>query len=239
MSDVPVLILAGGRGERLAGMTDLPKPLLDIQGRPFLGYLLDLLSAAGMRRVFFLTGYRGDLFPGRLAAELRDHPQLETSFLREEEPLGTGGALARALPFVDTRALVMNGDSYCAIDCAAFLRFHAREPERLALTAVEIESAADFGSLDLDGEELRGFREKAAANRGWINAGVYVLPRAALASIPAGGSSLERDLLPRWIAERPGRAYRTRAYFCDIGTPERYALARRELPERAKRGESG
>jgi D-glycero-alpha-D-manno-heptose 1-phosphate guanylyltransferase len=235
--EVPVFILAGGRGERLAGVTDLPKPLLEIGGRPFLGYLFDGLARAGFHRVHLLTGHRAEIFPERLAREIVRHPELGVEFLREEQPLGTGGALARTLPRVERLAVVLNGDSFCALDWHAFLRFHAAQPDTLALAAVSVADARDYGALVLgEHDRLIGFREKGAEGAGWVNAGIYALPRSFLEAIPARPASLEHEILPAWIAREPGRAYRTPAYFCDIGTPERWRKACAELPREAARG---
>ena len=240
---VPVFILAGGRGERLAGASDLPKPLVPVGGRPFLGWLLDLLARAGARRVTLLTGYRHDVFPRALADDLARHPALEVAFLPEERPLGTGGALRRLLPLVERRALLMNGDSYCALDLGAFLDFHAARPDDLALTAVRVGDARDYGRLLLDdgtagerGARLRGFEEKGAPGEAWVNAGIYALTRAFLEeAVPDAPASLERDLLPAWIPRHPVRVFTTDAWFCDIGTPERWERACRELPAAAAR----
>ncbi|MFH1144978.1 MAG: sugar phosphate nucleotidyltransferase [Candidatus Eisenbacteria bacterium] len=228
---ISALILAGGQGERLATLTDRPKPLIEIGGRPFLGYLLDALAGAGVRRVVLLTGYRAALFPDRLAEELARHAGLEVLFLEEGTPLGTAGALKRALPHVGTRALVLNGDSYCALDLPDFLRFHAAHPDALSLAAVRMPDAGDYGRLLIDGDgRLVGFDEKSAGGEAWINAGLYGLPRRFFEALPDRPASLEREVLPAWVAREPGWVYRSSAYFCDIGTPERLDRACRELP---------
>ncbi|MCK4412005.1 MAG: NTP transferase domain-containing protein [Candidatus Eisenbacteria sp.] len=249
VAGVPVFILAGGRGERLSGVTAVPKALLDVGGRPFITYMLAALAAAGLRRVYLLTGYRGELFRelanaggsarGRSRAaddrepvEPSGYAGLELQCLQEAEPLGTGGALRRALPFVAERALVLNGDSYCGLDIAALLGFQAARTGGLCLAAARVEEVADFGCLAIEADDrLSGFREKGESGPGWINAGIYVLPRAFFEeALPAGRASLEHDILPRWVAQRESWAYRTRAYFCDIGTPQRLAQARGALP---------
>jgi len=239
-TDVPVFILAGGKGERLAGATGLPKPLVPVGGRPFLGYLLDALARAGAKRVGLLTGYRSEIFPDALAGELALHPSLEVLFLPEDRPLGTGGALHRIRPFVERRALVLNGDSYCSLDLRTFLDFQTEHAEELALAAVRVADARDYGRLRIaeDGR-LNGFEEKGAAGEAWVNAGIYAVPRVFLEeAVHEGPASLEREILPAWVACRPVWAWRTEAWFCDIGTPERWERACRELPAAARAAHS-
>jgi len=100
-----------------------------------------------------------------------------------------------------------------------------------------VADARDYGALVL-GEHgrLTGFREKGGEGAGWVNAGIYVLPRSFLEAIPARPASLEHEILPAWIAREPGRVYCTQAYFCDIGTPERWRKACAELPRAAAGG---
>jgi NDP-sugar pyrophosphorylase family protein len=252
---IPVFILAGGRGERLAGHADAPKPLLEVAGLPFLLYLLATLKAQGFRRIGLLTGHRAEAFDAWLrgaAAPPAARPErpsaahailagLEVGLLGEGEPLGTGGALRRILPFVEDVALVLNGDSYCRCDARDLLRLHAAHGQALALAATRIANAADYGRLLIDGTgRVAGFREKGEPGPAWANAGVYALPRRFLAeAIPDGPCSLERDVLPRWLEREPVWAERTEGYFCDIGTPERLARARREFPAAAVLGEAG
>jgi NDP-sugar pyrophosphorylase family protein len=235
---IPAFILAGGRGERLAGHADVPKPLIEVAGLPFLLYLLATLKAQGFRRIGLLTGHRAGAFD----AWLRDASAtpaasailagLEVGLLAESEPLGTGGALRRILPFVEDVALVLNGDSFCRCDARDLLRLHAAHGQALGLAATRIANAADYGRLLIDREgRVTGFSEKGAPGTAWVNAGVYALPRRFLAeAIPDGPCSLERDVLPRWLEREPVWAERTEGYFCDIGTPERLARARREFP---------
>jgi NDP-sugar pyrophosphorylase family protein len=244
---IPVFILAGGRGERLAGLADAPKPLLEVAGLPFLLYPLAMLKAQGFRRVGLLTGHRAETFAAWLRTASAPRPDalalaareilagLDVGLLSESEPLGTGGALRRILPFVEDVALVLNGDSLCRFDARDLLRRSAARGGALCLAATRIADAADYGRLLIDGEgRVTGFREKGEPGAAWVNAGVYALPRRFLEeAIPDGPCSLEREVLPLWLEREPVWAQRTDGYFCDIGTPERLARARREFPAAA------
>jgi len=231
-SEIPVLILVGGQGSRLASVTDQPKPLVTVAGRPFIHYLLAELHRQGFRQICFLSGYRAAAFERALTANDSAGPdaflsQMTFHFLAEAEPLGTGGALLRALPHVPDVALVLNGDSFCEVDFSALLAVLSRPEAEFALTAVEIESAADFGALTFtpDGR-VTGFLEKGSERSGWINAGVYAVTRQFLATaIPDRPCSLEREILPEQVKQKRVWIYCTDRLFHDIGTPERLAAA--------------
>jgi len=235
--ETPVFVLAGGRGERLAGLTAQPKPLVPLAGQPFALYLLLALGRQGFCRFTFLTGFRAERFAAALAGlaaevQRRLGVQLELDCLAEEQPLGTGGALRRILPRIDSRALVINGDSYCEADLRALLRLQRERGDALCLVAARIEDAADYGRLQLAaGGRIVGFQEKGRPGPAWINAGLYAVPRRFLATaIPPRPASLEREILPAWVAREATWALCTERYFCDIGTPARLAAAEREFP---------
>lgn len=251
-SQVSVFILAGGRAERLGDLADRPKPLLEVCGRPFLVHLLAALKAQGLRRITLLTGHGSGAFeawlrdlargvprrpaPGAAAAAIPSDAELleglELRLLAEETPLGTGGALRRILPEMGETALVLNGDSYCEVDARELLALHRARGAALCLAAARIADASDFGRLELSAEgRVTGFLEKGAPGPAWINAGLYALDRRFLeTALPPGPASLEREVLPDWVAREPSWALRAAGYFCDIGTPRRLAEARRSFP---------
>jgi D-glycero-alpha-D-manno-heptose 1-phosphate guanylyltransferase len=228
-ADLTALILAGGQGTRLrAAVPDRPKVLAPVLGRPFIAYVLNLLDAAGVRRALFLTGYGADDVQTTIGARYRG---LELSYLREPEPLGTGGALRQALDRRDqARFLVLNGDSYCGVDLGKLAAFHRRSQGEMSMVVTRVPDTSRFGQVQyatLGRNRISGFIEKgSAAGSGWINAGIYVVERPLLTKITRGqNSSLERDWLPRWLKTQTLLAYPTRAPLCDIGTPESYKAA--------------
>ena len=219
-------ILAGGLGTRLrAAVPDRPKVLAAVNGRPFLAYLLDQLAAAGLRRVVLCTGHLGWQVRRELGAR---HAGLELVYSQEETPLGTGGALRLALPHLAApTALVLNGDSYCRCDLAAFHRRHRAGDARASLVVVEMADCSRFGRVETSaGGRITAFAEKdPAVGAGLINAGVYLLDTSLLDQAPPGRAlSLERDLLPAWLAEGV-MSFPSPGPFLDIGTPESYARA--------------
>ena len=218
-------ILAGGLGTRLRpAVGDRPKALARVTDRPFIAFLLDQLEAAGVRDTILLTGHR--------AAQVRDelgerHGSMRLRYSREAEPLGTGGAVRLALPMIEADTLLLlNGDSFCDTDLDAFGRFH--DSERCSLLLARVEDAGRFGQVHADEDgTIHSFAEKGGScGPAWINAGVYLLPRALVKMIPANRAvSLEREVFPRLVREGQLRGFRQGGAFIDIGTPESYALA--------------
>jgi len=226
LSNITAAILAGGLGTRLRGVVaDRPKVLAEIAGRPFLAYLLDQLAAAGIRRAVLCTGYRADLVQ---AAFGERYGGLSLQYSPESAPLGTGGALRAALPWLQSSTiLVANGDSWCQADLAAFHRQHQQIGACGSLLLTKVADASRYGRVDVDPSGwITDFAEKAsAATQGWINAGIYLLQREVLSVVPpAEATSLERQVFPALIG-RGLYGCKTGGRFIDIGTPESFAQA--------------
>jgi NDP-sugar pyrophosphorylase family protein len=226
LSDTTAVILAGGLGTRLrAAVADRPKVLADVAGRPFLAYLLDLLSGAGVRTVILCTGYRADQVESVFGSTYAD---VRLRYSCESSPLGTGGALRQALNLIETdQVVVMNGDSFCAADLPAFAEWHQMRSARASLLLARVEDTSRFGRVALASTgRIESFVEKGETiGPGLINAGVYVLDRDLLCQIPlATPVSLEREVFPAWM-ETGLHGYPTEAAFIDIGLPSSYALA--------------
>jgi NDP-sugar pyrophosphorylase family protein len=225
---MPVAILAGGLGTRLRPATgERQKVLAEVAGRPFLSFLLDRLATQGFCDVVLCVGHRAAEVEAALGTA---HGPLRLRYSHETRPLGTAGALRHALPLLDApAALVLNGDSFCDADLAAAWAWHAAERSEATLVLVEVADTSRYGRVEVDesGVIHRFVEKQELRTRGWINAGIYLLARARIASIPAGRPlSLERDVFPGWV-DGGLRGWRTRARFIDIGTPESYAEALR------------
>jgi NDP-sugar pyrophosphorylase family protein len=221
-----VAILAGGLGTRLRSVvTDRPKVLAEVAGRPFLTYWLEVLAAQGFRDVVICSGYLADQVARCFGSS---YGPLRLHYSVEQEPLGTGGALRLALPRLATdTVMVLNGDSFCETDLATFWRTHRERSSRASMVLHFEPDTRRFGRVTMTADSrLENFLEKGEQVRpGWINAGIYLLPRAWIEAIPEGRSvSLERDLLPSWLA---GGIYGfpSAGRFIDIGTPESFAQA--------------
>jgi D-glycero-alpha-D-manno-heptose 1-phosphate guanylyltransferase len=227
------VVLAGGLGTRLRPVvSDVPKPLAPIAGRPFLHWLLDGLARQGIARVVLATGY--------MAGSIRDavgatHAGIEVLHAPEPAPLGTGGAIWAALGHcAGERVFVLNGDTWLG---AALAPITAEAPRADIVMAVRpVADRSRYGSVRVEGGRVVGMTPKGLTGPGLVNAGLYLMRRDLPARRPiAGAFSFENEVLAA-----PGdldiRAHRSDAPFIDIGTPEDFTLAQAVVPEWAGAG---
>lgn len=226
-------ILCGGHGTRLRSvLADRPKSMALISGTPFLQLLLDQLRSQGVSEVILGTGYMAEKIEGYFGSGNKGARHLRYS--REEQPLGTGGALKLAEPLISDPVLVLNGDSYVDWSLLAMLElFKTREADMV----VVLQAVADitrYGSVALDHHgRITQFLEKGVRGvPGLINAGVYLLRKQIVRDLPAGTAiSLERDLLPRLLERRVYGLVCT-GLFIDIGIPDDLKRAQALLASR-------
>lgn len=230
--EIDTLILCGGLGTRLGpALAGRPKGLAQVDGRPFLDILVAELLRHRLRRLVLCTGYGAE----QIAAHCRNRDDAEFVFSPEPKPLGTGGAVAHALPLVRSDPfLVLNGDSFCRVAYAALLASHERSAADLTIVVTPPAERADVGTIRADDSgQIIEFAEKPAgphAARGYVNAGIYVLQRKVMSCAPGTERfSLERDLFPAAAATRRCVAYPVSGPLIDIGTPERLRAAQDRL----------
>jgi D-glycero-alpha-D-manno-heptose 1-phosphate guanylyltransferase len=220
------LILAGGAGTRLrAIIQDQQKVFIQVNGRPFLTYLLDMLVNTGLKRTILCTGHRGDA----LQATLGDHyGRLQLEYSQEDTPLGTAGALKQTLPLLHSRdVLVLNGDSYCEVNLKHFYANHAAHDAVASIVLVRVQDTSRYGRVELNNRyQITRFVEKGVSSEpGWVNAGIYLLNRQVLESIPDGRIvSIENEIFPALLKQKV-IGYQTEGRFLDIGTPESFSQA--------------
>jgi NDP-sugar pyrophosphorylase family protein len=228
VSDVDIVVLAGGLGTRLDGLlTDVPKIMAPIGGHPFLEYVLGWLIEQGAARVILGLGHRAR--PVIEYLEAHAFPRLEILTAVEPRPLGTAGALGFASSyFRSDPVMVMNGDTFIEADLSAFLASHQKAGTTASVLSVKVHDPQRYGRIEIDSaSRITRFEEKssAATAPSWVNAGVYLFDRAILERIAKlEHGSLERDVLE---ALPPGSVHACRAEgrFLDIGTPESLAQA--------------
>jgi mannose-1-phosphate guanylyltransferase len=208
-----------------------PKSMAPIGGQPFLALLLNQLSQNGFERVILATGYRGEVIQEHFGNQASG---LKVTYSFESSPLGTGGALRKAADFVTSDlVLVMNGDSYTEANLHQYVSSHLASETEVSIVVVPVDGRTDCGTVTLDpNAHIAEFVEKAGSPKApYVNAGIYILPRTLLCEIPDRPISLERELIPRWIQEaRNIRGLVCQSTCVDIGTPERYCIAKRLLP---------
>ena len=222
------VVLAGGAGTRIRHLyPDLPKPLIPVAGRPLLHWICNFWIRQGVRRLVISLGYMAGAAERQIAAW--HWPGVEVLTVREEAPLGTGGALrfaAAAVPDADP-LVVLNGDSLLVGPMQGAWRLLDNPETGGVVVGVEMPDASRFGGLRFDADGLlTGFDEKRPG-AGWINAGIYLLRRRVLSLFPdLNPLSMECDVFPALLARGVQlRVFCTEGDFIDIGTPEAIAGA--------------
>lgn len=222
------ILLCGGMGTRLRSVvSDRPKPMADICGKPFLQYLLEMLRDKGITEVIFALGYMGEM----IEEYFQDGSAfgLKISYSYEEEPLGTGGAIRNALPkILEQEVLVLNADTYFPMDYQGLLRFHQENDGDFSLATRAVPDISRYGAVRRDAAgRILAWNEKLEDGgqplAGEINGGIYVMKKSLIAEIPEGKQSLEQDYIPKWLSEGKrifGLPFH--GYFMDIGIPKDY-----------------
>lgn len=230
-----LLVLCGGQGTRLRTVVhDRPKPMVMIEGRPFVDAVIESCVRQGIRRVILCTGYMGHHFEDWYLGRERAYGLF---FSQEQSPLGTAGAVMHAASLIRSNPfLVVNGDSLCETDLKALLAFHAEHGgvATLALTTAGSRTDVGFVTMHRDGR-ISAFAEKQpGASAGFHNAGIYVFERSVLEGWPAHRPcSIEEDLLPKILGQGVyGLICDSPLY--DIGTPERLEEFRRQAATGAR-----
>ena len=224
---IDVVILCGGAGKRLRGVVNgRPKPMVEINGTPFLDILINYVAGYGFQRFILCTGYLSDVIKNHYQGK---EGAIRIVFSKEEEALGTGGAIKNAESFLQSKLfLVLNGDSFCKVDLRDFLSFHTRRKAAISIALTTIERPLDYGVVKLnEDQQIISFNEKTSMNgTNLVNAGVYIFGRTVLSQMPSGKKfSLEYDFFPD-ILGKGIYGYATSERLLDIGTPERLEQAR-------------
>jgi NDP-sugar pyrophosphorylase family protein len=158
---------------------------------------------------------------------------LRLAYSPEPVPLGTAGALRLALPRISSpTVLLLNGDSYCDVNLSTFWDFHRRQIAAASLVLSRVPDTARFGKVHLTDERVARFEEKQdARGPGWINAGIYLIDRPLIETIPTGWPvSLEREMFPAWAEQGRLHGFCCPGRFLDIGTPQSYVEAEAFFP---------
>jgi dTDP-glucose pyrophosphorylase len=222
------VVMAGGRGTRLAPLTDhTPKPMLRVAGRPILERIVLHLVGHGIRRIFIAINYLSEMIVDHFQDGANFGARIE--YLREERPLGTAGALA-LLPAAPTApVLIMNGDLVTQADVGALLQFHASGEQTISVAVRKYFHTVPFGCVQLDADKVVALDEKPTLTR-LVNAGIYVLDPKVVARVPAGRESTTPALIEAAIAAgETVRALEIEDDWIDVGQKEQFRRARGEL----------
>ena len=230
MQVTEAIILAGGLGTRLRdAVPDLPKCMAPVNGQPFISFLVRHLEQQGIKHFIFSLGYRSDAFIQYLTELL---PKGNYELAIETEPLGTGGAIQFAGSYARVEnVLVANGDSIFKTDVGALATFHEAHQSYCTLALKPMVNFERYGTVELnDDATIFSFREKQFCEKGLINGGVYILNiKRFLKEMFPEKFSFETAYLQEYYPGGKIHGMIQDAYFIDIGIPEDYARAQKEL----------
>lgn len=222
------VILAGGLGTRMRPITEtIPKPMISVAGKPFLQWQLELLRDGGIENALLLVAYLGEQIEEHFGNGAKTGGVVEYSY--ELSPLGTGGALKNAEAKLRDWFVLVNGDTYLAIDYGKLMRDFVASDCRAMIVAYEKPAVAVAnvpasglpGNLGVDSDgRVTAYRKREPEGLDHIDAGVIVLRKEVLLKLPvARKCSLEEEIYPQLIARGELRAWVTREPFYDMGSP--------------------
>lgn len=227
------IVLAGGFGTRLRQVvSDVPKPMAPVAGRPFLEILLSSLARKGFRRIVLALGHMSEIIVEHFG---KNFAGMELVYEIETSPLGTGGAIRSAMARCESRhVFVFNGDTFLDLEVDAVeAQWQARQ--RPIIVGREVPDTARYGRMQVEEGKVVGFLEKGVGGLGLINAGCYVFPSTMLDRFEPGKPfSLEAEFLAPMAIEKTFEVFTTRGHFIDIGIPDDYARAQVELAGEAR-----
>lgn len=236
MSCDEAIVLVGGLGTRLRPLvSDVPKPLAPVAGRPFLAWLLQRLAQHHIRRIILATGYMSEAVERAFGAEWQG---ISIMYSTENEPLGTGGAIARALGLLSGDDVhVLNGDTFLVYDPQSLENATKHAGAGMGMALACVPDVARYGAVALDGARVCRFLEKGEHGPGHINAGSYYLSSRAVADLArfrditsAGAFSFESTVLDERVAAGDVLGFTETTGFIDIGVPEDYLKAQAFIP---------
>lgn len=226
----PVVLMAGGLGSRLRPLTDdCPKPLLRVGSNPILETILEKFVQSGFQRFYISVNYRAEMIEEHFGNGDRWGARID--YLREEQRLGTAGALS-LLPERPTEpVLVMNADLLTQLNFSHLLDFHTSHGSMATMCVREYEMQVPYGVIETRSHRILDIREKPT-ERYLVNAGVYVLEPKALDLIP-GNRCFDMPELFRMLIGRGAETavFPIREYWMDIGQLEDLQRAKGHFDE--------
>jgi mannose-1-phosphate guanylyltransferase len=229
------VVLVGGKGTRLRPITyDVPKALVPLRNKPFMGYMVDFLRAGGIDGAVLSLGYLPDPIQEYIAGR-DDLDGFSVDYAVEDRPLGTAGGIKNAQSFLDGGPfVVVNGDVLSGLCLREVIEVHRSSDALATITLTSVEDPTAYGLVEVDHDMLvRRFLEKPAYDEvttNLVNAGIYVLEPEVLEMIPEGREvSIEREIFPELQAAGRLRAHVSSSYWRDIGTPRSYLAASHDV----------
>ncbi|TGU70601.1 CBS domain-containing protein [Geomonas terrae] len=211
-----VLLMAGGLGSRLRPLTnECPKPLLKIGDKPILETILENFIEHGFRKFYLSVNYMAEMIEEYFGDG--SNWGVEISYLRENERMGTAGALSLLPPGIEDPVIVMNGDLLTRVNFTHLLNFHLENPGKATICVRDYEFRVPYGVVKVDGHRLTGIAEKPV-HQFFVCAGIYVLDSDVIGMVPKSTFYDMPHLLEKLLAEKHDTSvFPVREYWMDIG----------------------
>ena len=205
-----VVILAGGFGTRLSEYTKtIPKPMININGKPMLLYIMKLYAKHGFKNFYIALGYRGKIIKKFFNKKFFDW---NINLIETGKNTMTGGRLKRLKKYIGNETFMMTyGDGLSNVNLNKLLKFHKKNKKLVTLTAVR--PPARFGALRLKGHNVNYFKEKSQLDEGWINGGFFVMEPKFLKFIKNDDTYLEREPLEQMTKKRQLMAFKHKGFW--------------------------
>ena len=227
-SPIQAVIMAGGFGRRLLPYTeDLPKPMLHVDGRPLLERIVERLRDSGISQINVTTHFK----PEKIVDHFGDGQAfgVDISYVNEERPLGTGGALG-LLPRPDDTTLVINGDVLTQVDFRTMLMYHRNHAADMTVAVSQFALTVPYGVVECEGPSICSLREKPELNV-LVNAGIYLLEPSVYEFVESGEPLQMTDLITRLLdCGRSVISFPIFEQWIDIGQHDDYARAQTLVP---------
>ena len=210
-----VVILAGGFGTRLSEYTkSIPKPMIDINGKPMIYYILKFYAKHGFKDFYIALGYKGQVIKNFFK---KNSYGWNINLIETGKKTMTGGRLKRLAKHLRNETFMMTyGDGLSNVNLKKLLKFHKNNKKLVTLTAVR--PPARFGALKFKGRFVRYFKEKSKVDEGWINGGFFVIEPKFLNFIKKDDTYLEREPLELASKKKQLVAYRHEGFWQCVDT---------------------
>lgn len=230
------IILAGGFGTRLQSVvSDVPKSMAEVAGKPFLEYLFDYAADQQFDHIILSLGYKADVVIDWLESQQRS---FKISYVIESLPLGTGGAIKYAFGKVSGKeAFVINGDTFFDVDAHALLQFHKVKQADISVALKPMTDFDRYGSVTLnDQQRIVSFNEKQYCAEGLINGGIYIVNTELFKKIDLPERfSFEKDIMESHLHNLGIYGLQQDNYFIDIGIPSDFVKANKDFANSRER----
>lgn len=211
------IVLCGGLGTRLKSViSDVPKPMASINGKPFLEFIFEYLKKQNIKEVILAVSYKYEIIQAHFKDEFLG---IKIKYSIEKEPLGTGGAIKQALNLVEKEPFVLNGDTFFDID----LKELSLKTSKICLALKTMKDFDRYGVVEIDNNNfIKSFKEKEFVKQGLINGGIYLLTKDIFNEFNLEKKFSFEEFLQENYDKLKAKACIFNDYFIDIGIPSDY-----------------